>query len=77
MTINLRDTLIKALKANAEGQLKKHHANVEIYFNNPAGIGDHSDVLQSIHNEIDAMVHWEDQLKVLEKYFDDRPFVVT
>lgn len=77
MTINLRDTLIKALKANAEGQLKKHQANVEIYFNNPVGIGDHSDVLQSIHDEIEAMVYWEDQIEALEKYFNNRSFVVT
>tara|TARA_R100001082_G_scaffold101109_1_gene70544 strand:- start:104 stop:337 length:234 start_codon:yes stop_codon:yes gene_type:complete len=77
MAVNLRDTLIEALKSNAKGQLKKHQANVEIYFNNPVGIGDHADVLQSMHDEIDAMVYWEDQIKALDKYFINTPFVVT
>ena len=43
----MRDQLIKALLAHAQGDIAKHKANVEIYLNNPAGIGEHSNVAVS------------------------------
>ena len=46
--INLREKIIKALLAHANGEIQKHLANVEIYLNNPAGIGEHSDVIGAI-----------------------------
>ena len=44
----MRDQMIKALLAHAQGDIEKHKANVEIYLTNPAGIGEHSD-LSLIH----------------------------
>ena len=38
----MRDTLIKALLAHAQGDIAKHKANVEVYLANAAGIGEHS-----------------------------------
>ena len=35
----MRDKLIKALLAHANGDIQKHVANVEVYLTNPAGIG--------------------------------------
>ena len=35
----MRDQLIKALLAHAQGDIQKHVANVEVYLTNPAGIG--------------------------------------
>ena len=42
--VKMRDTLIKALLAHAKGDIQKHVANVEVYLNNPTGIGEHSDI---------------------------------
>ena len=67
--INLRDRIIKALLAHANGEIQKHLANVEIYLNNPAGIGEHSDVIGAIQEELDNMAKWEDQVSVIHKYF--------
>ena len=36
----MRDQLIKALLAHAQGDIQKHVANVEVYLTNPAGIGE-------------------------------------
>ena len=44
----MKDTILKSLKRHAEGHIEKHCANIEIYLNNPVGIGDHSDVLEAI-----------------------------
>ena len=67
--INLREKIIKALLAHANGEIQKHLANVEIYLNNPAGIGEHSDVIGAIQEELDNTAKWEDQISVIHKYF--------
>ena len=40
----LQEIMIKAMKDHAVGHIAKHKMNVEIYLNNPAGIGEHPDV---------------------------------
>ena len=40
----MREQLIKALIAHAHGDIQKHVANVEVYLNNPVGIGEHSNI---------------------------------
>ena len=66
--INLRDRIIKALLAHANGEIQKHLANVEIYLNNPAGIGEHSDITEAIQDELDKIARWEDQISIINKY---------
>ena len=46
----MREKLIKALIAHAQGDIQKHVANVEVYLENPAGIGEHSDVVEAIEH---------------------------
>tara|TARA_B100001094_G_scaffold309272_1_gene342752 strand:- start:54 stop:266 length:213 start_codon:yes stop_codon:yes gene_type:complete len=66
--VNLRDKIIKALLAHANGEIQIHLANVEIYLNNPAGIGDHSDTTGAIQEELDKIARWEDQISIIQKY---------
>ena len=66
--INLRDKIIKSLLAHANGEIQLHLANVEIYLNNPAGIGEHSDVTGMIQEELDKIARWEDQISIIQKY---------
>ena len=70
MMPSMRKTIINALKANAMGEIKKHLANIEIYLENPAGIGEHSDVMEAIQVELDQVAKYHDQLEVLSKYVD-------
>jgi len=65
----MRDKLIKALIAHANGDIQKHVANVEVYLNNPAGIGEHSDVVEAIEKEIDTIAKYHDQIEVIKTYF--------
>ena len=41
----MRDQLIRALISHAQGDIQKHVANVEVYLTNPAGIGEHSNII--------------------------------
>ena len=44
----MREQLIKALLAHAQGDIQKHVANVEVDLTNPAGIGEHSNIVEAI-----------------------------
>ena len=65
----MRDQMIKALLAHAQGDIEKHKANVEIYLNNPAGIGELSDIMESVENELNMIAKYQDQIDVIQKYF--------
>ena len=65
----MRDQLIKALLALAEGDIQKHVAYVEVYLTNPAGIGEHSDITEAIETELNIIAKYQDQVDVLNKYF--------
>ena len=65
----MRDQMIKALLAHAQGDIEKHKANVEIYLSNPAGIGEHSDIMESVENELNMIAKYQDQIDVIQRYF--------
>ena len=67
--VYMREQLIAALKAHAQGEIAMHKANVDIYLTNPVGIGEHPDLTQAMQEELDKIARWEDQLTVLSKYF--------
>lgn len=66
----MRNEILKALKANATGNIEKARLNIEIYLKNPVGIGEHPDVLASIQDQLDVIAHEEERIEVLQKYFD-------
>ena len=65
----MRDQLIRALLAHAQGDIQKHVANVEVYLTNPAGIGEHSDIPEAIETELNIIAKYQDQVEVINKYF--------
>ena len=69
MALHMRDQLLKAVLAHAQGEIAKHKANVEVYLEHPAGIGEHSDITEAIQQEIDKIARYDDQVEVINKYF--------
>jgi len=65
----MREQMIKALLAHAQGDIEKHKANVEIYLTNPVGIGEHSNVLEAVEEELNMIAKYQDQIDVIQKYF--------
>ena len=65
----MREQLIKALLAHAQGDIQKHVANVEVYLQNPAGIGEHSNIVDAMETEINMIAKYQDQIDVINKYF--------
>ena len=66
----MRQQIIHALQSHATGHIDKHLANIEVYLTNPAGIGEHSDIVEAIEVELKAIAEYEDQLEVIKKYLD-------
>ena len=64
----MREQMIKALLAHAQGDIQKHLANVEIYLTNPVGIGEHSNVMEAIEEELNMIAKYQDQIDVIQKY---------
>ena len=65
----MRLQLLEALKAHANGHISKHKANVEVYMTNPAGVGEHPDIIEAIEQELDEIARYNDQVEMLNKYF--------
>ena len=71
MSCNLRNKILEALRADAVGNIAKAKANIEVYLNQPVGIGEHPDVLGAIQDQLDIIAHEEERIEVLEKHFID------
>ena len=65
----MRETLIKAVVSHAQGHINKHLANIEVYMSNPAGIGEHSDIIEAIEIELEQVAKYDDQIEMIKKYY--------
>ena len=62
--MQMREQIIKALISHAQGDIEKHKANIEVYLTNPAGIGEHSDIMEAVQDELDKIALHEDRLAI-------------
>ena len=65
----MREKMISALLAHAQGDIQKHKMNVEVYLTNPVGIGEHFNVMEAIEEELNMIAKYEDQVSVIKKHF--------
>ena len=63
------EQILLAARKQAEGELEVHKANIAVYQTMPAGIGEHSDIVEAVMAELDKMVMANDRLEMLDKYF--------
>ena len=61
--------LIDAQTSYLVGGINKHKANIEVYMNNTIGIGEHSDIIETIDLELEKLATYHDKLEMLVKYF--------
>ena len=65
----MREKILTALENHAKGHIEKHRINIEVYLTNPAGIGEHSDIIEAVEKELGEMAKYQDQLDIIKKYF--------
>jgi hypothetical protein len=61
--------IINRVRSHAKGHIEKHRINVEIYLTNSVGIGEHSDIIETIEKELDEIARYQDHLDIIKKYF--------
>ena len=65
----MKEQLIKAARMHAEGELERAKTNILVYMNHSVGIGEHSDIVEAIQEELDKMAAANDRMEMLTKYF--------
>ncbi|WP_290943605.1 hypothetical protein [Hyphomonas sp.] len=68
----MRDMLVAALKSYYVGNINKHLSNVEIYMRQPVGVGEHSDIIETIDKELEKVSMFDDKLMMVMKYLEPR-----
>ena len=58
----MREIIINALRLKYKGIMAEAQANIEIYLENPAGIGEHPEVLAAIDSELHKLAEARDKL---------------
>ena len=66
----MRDMILNASKSYYVGLINKHIANVEVYLRMTVGIGEHSDIQETIDKEIEKIAQFDDRLGMVIKYFE-------
>ena len=65
----MREKLLNAVRSHAQGHIDKHLANIEVYLNNPVGVGEHPDIIEAIEKELEEIGIYQNQLDILDAYF--------
>ena len=65
----MKEQLIKAARMHSEGELERAKTNIMVYMNQSVGIGEHSDIVEAIQEELDKMAAANDRIEMLNKYF--------
>ena len=67
----MKEQMIEVLRKHAQANIALHVANISIYLDNPAGIGEHSDIMEAMQCELDKVAVHEDRLDILDNYFNE------
>ena len=65
----MKEQLVKAARMHAEGELERAKTNIMVYMNHSVGIGEHSDIVEAIQEELDRMAMATDRIEMLERHF--------
>ena len=61
--------IIDALRKKYEAEIAAAKANINVYQTNPAGIGEHPDIVQAVDSEVVKLADAEDKLETLNKHY--------
>ena len=67
----MKEQLVQALKTKYDADYKMHKANLDIYLNNPVGIGEHPQQFEEMDKLVESMTAARDKLEVFNKEYPD------
>tara|TARA_Y100000004_G_C8637885_1_gene295756 strand:+ start:242 stop:448 length:207 start_codon:yes stop_codon:yes gene_type:complete len=62
----MNDYLLEALVKKLEGEIAMHKANIQVYLDNPAGIGEHPQILEALETEVAALAEAVEKKTTIE-----------
>ena len=73
--MDIRESMIKALRKRYEAVIEEAKATAEVYLLRPVGIGEHPQFIEELDKLINIIAEAEDKLTVINNRFDDNiPF---
>jgi len=66
------DPLLDALRQKYEGEIAAAKANIYVYTTNPAGIGEHSNIVAAVDSEIEKLTAATDKLSILKINYSEK-----
>ncbi len=69
--------IIDALRKKYEAEIASAKANIDVYNRNPAGIGEHPDLVQAVDTEMVKLADAEDKLETLKKHYVTQPDLLS
>ena len=69
--------MINALRKKYEAEIAAAKANIDVYMKNPAGIGEHPDLVAAVDTEMVKLADAEDKLETLTKHYGNQPDLLT
>ena len=67
----MKEQLVNALKTKYDADYQMHKANLDIYLNNPVGIGEHRQHFEEMDKLVESMTAARDKLEVLNEEYPD------
>ena len=64
----MRTQILEALQAKYFGEIKEAQTNIEIYLENPVGIGEHPEILDAIDTQMAKLVEAQEKFEVLKEF---------
>jgi hypothetical protein len=61
--------LVEALRLKYEAEIAAARANIQVYIDNPAGIGEHPDLVAAVDEQLVKLAEAEDKLETLTKNY--------
>ena len=59
--------LLKALIQKQLGEIEIAKANIQVYSDNPVGIGEHPDLVEAIETQVSRIAEAEDKIQAINK----------
>ena len=70
--VDVGEALLLALELKYEGDIAIGKANIEVYMDNSAGIGEHPDIVNAVDSQIDKVAEASEKLDVVRDLLSTR-----
>ena len=68
--IPLNQRMVTALMQDCHANIQKAECNIYAFLDNPVGVGDHPNIMETIQEQLDVISKHKDRLNVLETFHE-------